>query len=132
TPATAASRRVGCPRRMSAPGRYTAASDRPDERFSNSEIATESTSRPSRERASTSRFSTTSAPGQGPDAHQPTASAGSPADAATSQKARLRLSQADTGARSTSPAERPTPRRYQEAPGGGRNGGSPAGRTHSR
>ena len=84
---------------MSGPGRYTADKARPADSLSNSPMATTSTSRPSVERASTSRFSTTSAPGHGPEAHQPTASAGRPAEAATSQKARLRLSQADTGAR---------------------------------
>ncbi len=86
-----------------------------------------STSRPSRDRASTSRFSTTAAPGQGPEAHQPTASAGRPADAATSQNARLRRSHAETGARRTSPAARPAPRRYQDVPSGGRQRRQPGG-----
>ncbi len=100
---------------------------------SKSAIACGRRSSPLAARAKTVRFSTTVAPGQGPAAHQPTERLGIPADAATSQKSRLRRSTCETGALATRPSIGPSLRRYHEVPQGGRSAsGAPAGRTRVR
>src|SRR6266498_3633572 len=97
------------------------------------EIARRSASIPSAAPDRISSFPTIEAPGHGPDAHHPTATAETPLDAATSQKARLVRSLAETGALETNRSFGPRRRRYQDVPSGGRRAsGAPRGRTLSR
>ena len=72
------SRRSGSLLRMSGPGRYTVARARPRGGRSSSSIASASASSPVAAAARIWRLSLTAAPGQGPDAHQPTETLGNP------------------------------------------------------
>jgi hypothetical protein len=130
---------LGAPRRARLPpqdveaGRYTVRIRGPPRRERRAaSIARRSAESPSLAPPRISSLLTTSAPGQAPEAHHPTAAAGRPAEAATSQNARRRRSVAETGALVTSRRAGPRRRRYHAVPSGGRSpAGDPAGRTRA-